>query len=97
MYVLSASNSHAHLIHLQERFQEDPVHMAMIICRNLKEEQKILATAKSVEVKPQNYNKKSYFYIITYLIIFLKFFITSILVLCQNYTYIYIMNHKNFL
>ncbi|KAL7369946.1 hypothetical protein ABVT39_013894 [Epinephelus coioides] len=34
---------------LQDRFQEDPVHMAMIISRNLKEEQKILATAKSVE------------------------------------------------
>uniref|UniRef100_A0A8C4DST6 Signal transducer and activator of transcription n=1 Tax=Dicentrarchus labrax TaxID=13489 RepID=A0A8C4DST6_DICLA len=32
---------------LQDRFQEDPVHMAMIISRNLKEEQKILATAKS--------------------------------------------------
>uniref|UniRef100_A0A3B3CJ31 STAT transcription factor protein interaction domain-containing protein n=1 Tax=Oryzias melastigma TaxID=30732 RepID=A0A3B3CJ31_ORYME len=28
---------------LQDRFQEDPVHMAMIISRNLKEEQKILA------------------------------------------------------
>uniref|UniRef100_A0A8C4GHA3 Signal transducer and activator of transcription n=1 Tax=Dicentrarchus labrax TaxID=13489 RepID=A0A8C4GHA3_DICLA len=34
---------------LQDRFQEDPVHMAMIISRNLKEEQKILATAKSAE------------------------------------------------
>ncbi|XP_045908477.1 signal transducer and activator of transcription 1a isoform X1 [Micropterus dolomieu] len=34
---------------LQDRFQEDPVHMAMIISRNLKEEQRILATAKSVE------------------------------------------------
>ncbi|XP_076002907.1 signal transducer and activator of transcription 1a isoform X2 [Genypterus blacodes] len=34
---------------LQDRFQEDPVHMAMIISRNLKEEQKILAIAKSVE------------------------------------------------
>nr|XP_046238724.1 signal transducer and activator of transcription 1a isoform X2 [Scatophagus argus] len=34
---------------LQDRFQEDPVHMAMIIHRNLSEEQKILATAKSVE------------------------------------------------
>ncbi|XP_061572079.1 signal transducer and activator of transcription 1a isoform X3 [Cololabis saira] len=34
---------------LQDRFQEDPVHMAMIISRNLKEEQKILATAKSTE------------------------------------------------
>uniref|UniRef100_A0A3Q3J732 Signal transducer and activator of transcription n=1 Tax=Monopterus albus TaxID=43700 RepID=A0A3Q3J732_MONAL len=37
---------------LQDRFQEDPVHMAMIISRNLKEEQKILANAKSAEVKP---------------------------------------------
>lgn len=34
---------------LQDRFQEDPVHMAMIISRNLKEEQKILETAKSTE------------------------------------------------
>ncbi|KAM3585697.1 uncharacterized protein V6R79_024801 [Siganus canaliculatus] len=34
---------------LQDRFQEDPVHMAMIISRNLKEEQKILATATSAE------------------------------------------------
>ncbi|XP_072231892.1 signal transducer and activator of transcription 1a isoform X3 [Leuresthes tenuis] len=34
---------------LQDRFQEDPVHMAMIISRNLKEEQKILASARSVE------------------------------------------------
>ncbi|XP_028255514.1 signal transducer and activator of transcription 1a isoform X2 [Parambassis ranga] len=34
---------------LQDRFQEDPVHMAMIISRNLKEEQKILANAKSME------------------------------------------------
>ncbi|XP_029375429.1 signal transducer and activator of transcription 1a isoform X4 [Echeneis naucrates] len=34
---------------LQDRFQEDPVHMAMIISRNLKEEQKILANAKSTE------------------------------------------------
>uniref|UniRef100_A0A3P8S487 Signal transducer and activator of transcription n=1 Tax=Amphiprion percula TaxID=161767 RepID=A0A3P8S487_AMPPE len=34
---------------LQDRFQEDPVHMAMIISRNLKEEQKILANAKSAE------------------------------------------------
>lgn len=41
----------AAVICLQDRFQEDPVHMAMIICRNLKEEQKILAIAKSVEVK----------------------------------------------
>uniref|UniRef100_A0A3Q3ADR4 Signal transducer and activator of transcription 1-like n=1 Tax=Kryptolebias marmoratus TaxID=37003 RepID=A0A3Q3ADR4_KRYMA len=36
---------------LQDRFQEDPVHMAMIIARNLKEEQKILANAKDAEVK----------------------------------------------
>uniref|UniRef100_A0A7N8X715 Signal transducer and activator of transcription n=1 Tax=Mastacembelus armatus TaxID=205130 RepID=A0A7N8X715_9TELE len=36
---------------LQDRFQDDPVHMAMIISRNLKEEQKILANAKSTEVK----------------------------------------------
>ncbi|XP_034720736.1 signal transducer and activator of transcription 1a isoform X4 [Etheostoma cragini] len=34
---------------LQDRFQEDPVHMAMIISRNLKEEQKILEGAKSTE------------------------------------------------
>ncbi|XP_037552511.1 signal transducer and activator of transcription 1a [Nematolebias whitei] len=34
---------------LQDRFQEDPVHMAMIIARNLKEEQKILAGAKDAE------------------------------------------------
>ncbi|XP_028989913.1 signal transducer and activator of transcription 1a isoform X1 [Betta splendens] len=34
---------------LQDRFQEDPVHMAMIISRNLKEEQKILVNAKSTE------------------------------------------------
>uniref|UniRef100_A0A8C6U4X7 Signal transducer and activator of transcription n=1 Tax=Neogobius melanostomus TaxID=47308 RepID=A0A8C6U4X7_9GOBI len=34
---------------LQDRFQEDPVHMAMIITRNLKEELKILELAKSVE------------------------------------------------
>uniref|UniRef100_A0A7N6B917 Signal transducer and activator of transcription n=1 Tax=Anabas testudineus TaxID=64144 RepID=A0A7N6B917_ANATE len=39
---------------LQDRFQEDPVHMAMIISRNLKEEQKILANAKSVELVDQN-------------------------------------------
>uniref|UniRef100_A0A674F7T2 Signal transducer and activator of transcription n=1 Tax=Salmo trutta TaxID=8032 RepID=A0A674F7T2_SALTR len=32
---------------LQDHFQEDPVHMAMIISRNLKEEQKILAAAKT--------------------------------------------------
>uniref|UniRef100_A0A3Q3IUQ1 Signal transducer and activator of transcription n=1 Tax=Monopterus albus TaxID=43700 RepID=A0A3Q3IUQ1_MONAL len=37
------------LLVLQDRFQEDPVHMAMIISRNLKEEQKILANAKSAE------------------------------------------------
>uniref|UniRef100_A0A3Q4HRY1 STAT transcription factor protein interaction domain-containing protein n=1 Tax=Neolamprologus brichardi TaxID=32507 RepID=A0A3Q4HRY1_NEOBR len=36
---------------LQDRFQEDPVHMAMIISRNLKEELKILEIAKSTEVK----------------------------------------------
>lgn len=36
---------------LQERFQEDPVHMAMVISRNLKEEQRILHIAKSTEVK----------------------------------------------
>ncbi|XP_008323173.1 signal transducer and activator of transcription 1a isoform X2 [Cynoglossus semilaevis] len=34
---------------LQDRFQEDPVHMAMIISKNLGEERKILATAKSAE------------------------------------------------
>ncbi|TDG96385.1 hypothetical protein EPR50_G00241160 [Perca flavescens] len=34
---------------LQDRFQEDPVHMAMIISRNLLEEQKILECAKSTE------------------------------------------------
>ncbi|KAJ0062400.1 hypothetical protein NL108_011001 [Boleophthalmus pectinirostris] len=34
---------------LQDRFQEDPIHMAMIISRNLKEEQKILEIAKSAE------------------------------------------------
>uniref|UniRef100_A0A1A8FVF9 Signal transducer and activator of transcription n=1 Tax=Nothobranchius korthausae TaxID=1143690 RepID=A0A1A8FVF9_9TELE len=37
---------------LQDRFQEDALHMAMIISRNLKEEQKILANAKdSVQEK----------------------------------------------
>uniref|UniRef100_A0A3B3XWL4 STAT transcription factor protein interaction domain-containing protein n=1 Tax=Poecilia mexicana TaxID=48701 RepID=A0A3B3XWL4_9TELE len=36
---------------LQDRFQEDPVTMAMIISRNLKEEQKILVCAKEAEVK----------------------------------------------
>ncbi|XP_029596749.1 signal transducer and activator of transcription 1-alpha/beta isoform X3 [Salmo trutta] len=34
---------------LQDRFQEDPVYMAKIISRNLKEEQRILAAAKSIE------------------------------------------------
>ncbi|XP_054479486.1 signal transducer and activator of transcription 1a [Anoplopoma fimbria] len=34
---------------LQDRFQEDPVHMAMIISRNLKEEKKILENAKITE------------------------------------------------
>ncbi|KAM9835813.1 signal transducer and activator of transcription 1a isoform 2-T3 [Aulostomus maculatus] len=34
---------------LQDRFQEDPIHMAMIISKNLKDEQRILASAKSVE------------------------------------------------
>ncbi|XP_029942188.1 signal transducer and activator of transcription 1a isoform X2 [Salarias fasciatus] len=34
---------------LQDRFQEDPVHMAMIISRNLKEEQKILSDAASMK------------------------------------------------
>ncbi|KAM6893026.1 signal transducer and activator of transcription 1a isoform 1-T2 [Lycodopsis pacificus] len=34
---------------LQDRFQEDPVHMAMIISRNLKEEKKILENAKTTE------------------------------------------------
>ncbi|XP_056157341.1 signal transducer and activator of transcription 1a isoform X1 [Lampris incognitus] len=34
---------------LQDRFQEDPVHMAMIISRNLREEQKILAMVKIAE------------------------------------------------
>lgn len=43
----------------QDRFQEDPVHMAMIISRNLKEEQKILATAKSTEVNPAAQNVSS--------------------------------------
>uniref|UniRef100_A0A3Q2PUP4 Signal transducer and activator of transcription n=1 Tax=Fundulus heteroclitus TaxID=8078 RepID=A0A3Q2PUP4_FUNHE len=37
---------------LQDRFQEEPHAMAMIISRNLKEEQKILACAKEAEVKP---------------------------------------------
>ncbi|XP_063734104.1 signal transducer and activator of transcription 1a isoform X3 [Eleginops maclovinus] len=34
---------------LQDRFQEDPIHMAMIISRNLKEEKKILDGAKNRE------------------------------------------------
>uniref|UniRef100_A0A8C7QZ72 Signal transducer and activator of transcription n=1 Tax=Oncorhynchus mykiss TaxID=8022 RepID=A0A8C7QZ72_ONCMY len=38
----------------QDHFQEDPVHMAMIISRNLKEEQKILAAAKSIETNREN-------------------------------------------
>ncbi|XP_045071701.1 signal transducer and activator of transcription 1-alpha/beta isoform X2 [Coregonus clupeaformis] len=39
---------------LQDHFQEDPVHMAMIISRNLKEEQRILAAAKSIETDREN-------------------------------------------
>uniref|UniRef100_A0A8C8LVW9 Signal transducer and activator of transcription n=1 Tax=Oncorhynchus tshawytscha TaxID=74940 RepID=A0A8C8LVW9_ONCTS len=35
---------------LQDCFQQDPVHLAMIISRNLKEERRILAAAKSIEV-----------------------------------------------
>lgn len=38
----------------QDRFQEDPVHMALIISRNLKEDQRILAAAKSIEVPYMN-------------------------------------------
>ncbi|XP_045074987.1 signal transducer and activator of transcription 1-alpha/beta-like, partial [Coregonus clupeaformis] len=38
----------------QDRFQEDPVHMAIIISRNLKEEQRILAAAKSIEIDREN-------------------------------------------
>ncbi|TNN84577.1 Signal transducer and activator of transcription 1-alpha/beta [Liparis tanakae] len=34
---------------LQDRFQEDPVHMAMVVSRNLKEEKKILENAKDTE------------------------------------------------
>ncbi|XP_068612724.1 signal transducer and activator of transcription 1-alpha/beta-like, partial [Brachionichthys hirsutus] len=34
---------------LQDRFQDDPVHMAMIVSKNLKDEQKILFIAKSAE------------------------------------------------
>lgn len=45
---------------LQDRFQEDPVHMAMIISRNLQEEQRILDTAKSTEVKPAAQHYTSY-------------------------------------
>uniref|UniRef100_A0AAX7TAE4 Signal transducer and activator of transcription n=1 Tax=Astatotilapia calliptera TaxID=8154 RepID=A0AAX7TAE4_ASTCA len=37
---------------LQDRFQEDPVHMAMIISRNLKEELKILEIAKNEAHSP---------------------------------------------
>uniref|UniRef100_A0A8C2WP89 Signal transducer and activator of transcription n=1 Tax=Cyclopterus lumpus TaxID=8103 RepID=A0A8C2WP89_CYCLU len=36
---------------LQDRFQEDPVHMAMVISRNLKEEKKILENAKNTKVR----------------------------------------------
>ncbi|XP_062303048.1 signal transducer and activator of transcription 1a [Osmerus eperlanus] len=39
---------------LQDRFQEDPVHMAMIISRNLKEEQNILENAKSIETNEES-------------------------------------------
>lgn len=39
---------------LQDRFQEDPVHLAMIISRNLKEELKILDNAKSTETKQES-------------------------------------------
>ncbi|MEQ2184390.1 hypothetical protein GOODEAATRI_007504, partial [Goodea atripinnis] len=46
---------------LQDRFQEDPVTMAMIISRNLKEEQKILACAKEAEVKPASELRRSLF------------------------------------
>uniref|UniRef100_G3PSI6 Signal transducer and activator of transcription n=1 Tax=Gasterosteus aculeatus aculeatus TaxID=481459 RepID=G3PSI6_GASAC len=38
---------------LQDRFQEDPVHMAMIISRNLKEEKKILEKVKITEQEAQ--------------------------------------------
>jgi hypothetical protein len=38
----------------QDCFQEDPVHLAMIISRNLKEERRILAAAKSIEVLCMN-------------------------------------------
>uniref|UniRef100_A0A8C7L5K3 Signal transducer and activator of transcription n=1 Tax=Oncorhynchus kisutch TaxID=8019 RepID=A0A8C7L5K3_ONCKI len=39
---------------LQDCFQEDPVHLAMIISRNLKEERRILAAAKSIETDREN-------------------------------------------
>uniref|UniRef100_A0A4W5Q0A5 Signal transducer and activator of transcription 1a n=1 Tax=Hucho hucho TaxID=62062 RepID=A0A4W5Q0A5_9TELE len=39
---------------LQDHFQEDPVYMAMIISRNLKEERRILAVAKSIETDREN-------------------------------------------
>ncbi|XP_034145633.1 signal transducer and activator of transcription 1a isoform X2 [Esox lucius] len=39
---------------LQDRFQEDPIHMAMIIARNLKEEQRILAVARSIQADLEN-------------------------------------------
>uniref|UniRef100_A0A674APB6 Signal transducer and activator of transcription n=1 Tax=Salmo trutta TaxID=8032 RepID=A0A674APB6_SALTR len=41
---------------LQDRFQENPVYMAKIISRNLKEEQRILAAAKSIEVPYMNFD-----------------------------------------
>uniref|UniRef100_A0A8C1BX52 Signal transducer and activator of transcription n=1 Tax=Cyprinus carpio carpio TaxID=630221 RepID=A0A8C1BX52_CYPCA len=42
---------------LQEHFQEDPVHMAMIIASTLNEERKILETALSTQVRLYNYNE----------------------------------------
>ncbi|XP_064182681.1 signal transducer and activator of transcription 1-like [Anguilla rostrata] len=39
---------------LQDNFQEDPVHMAMIICSFLREEQKILTAAEQTEDKVGN-------------------------------------------
>uniref|UniRef100_A0A674B2G7 Signal transducer and activator of transcription n=1 Tax=Salmo trutta TaxID=8032 RepID=A0A674B2G7_SALTR len=45
---------------LQDRFQEDPVYMAKIISRNLKEEQRILAAAKSIEVPYMNLVNNNY-------------------------------------
>uniref|UniRef100_A0A674ARL6 Signal transducer and activator of transcription n=1 Tax=Salmo trutta TaxID=8032 RepID=A0A674ARL6_SALTR len=45
---------------LQDRFQENPVYMAKIISRNLKEEQRILAAAKSIEVPYMNLVNKNY-------------------------------------